>query len=100
ARCGLGFLSPRLAACEYAALYESVYRPLVSAYHGRLIDAETVQDDQRAYAAELVAFLRGSLPTWPRSVLDVGGSTGTVAGAVRREFGSAATVLDPSPDEL
>ena len=52
--CGLGFLSPRLTADEYASFYGSVYRPLVSAYHGWRIDAETVQADQREYAAELV----------------------------------------------
>ena len=57
-RCGLGFLSPRLTAAEYGAFYEDVYRPLVSAFHGRRIDAETVQDDQRGYAAELVELLR------------------------------------------
>ena len=99
-RCGLGFLSPRLTVKEYGRFYKSVYRPLVSAYHGRLIDAETVQDDQRAYAEELVEFLRVSLPGPPATVLDVGGSTGIVAGAVRAAFGSAATVLDPAPDEL
>lgn len=100
ARCGLGFLSPRLTAAEYADFYERVYRPLVSAYHGRLIDAETVQDEQREYAVEVVEFLRESLPSPPATVLDVGGSTGIVAGAVRDAFGSAATVLDPAPDEL
>jgi SAM-dependent methyltransferase len=99
-RCGLGFLSPRLTAAEYGPFYERVYRPLVSAYHGRRIDAETVQDDQRGYAAELVGFLRESLPQPPASVLDVGGSTGIVAAAVRDAFGSRATVLDPAPDEL
>ena len=61
-RCGLGFLSPRLTAAEYGRFYEDVYRPLVSAYHGRRIDAETVQDDQRGYAAELVEFLRANCP--------------------------------------
>ena len=99
-RCGLGFLSPRLTAAEYGAFYADVYRPLVSAFHGRRIDAETVQDDQRAYAAELVDFLRVNLPAAPASVLDVGGSTGIVAGAVRDAFGAEATVLDPAPDEL
>ena len=99
-RCGLGFLSPRLTAAEYGAFYESVYRPLVSAYHGRRIDAETVQADQRGYAAELVEFLRETLPAPPTSVLDVGGSTGIVAAAVRDAFGSAVTVLDPAPAEL
>jgi len=100
ATCGLGFLSPRLTAAEYADFYERVYRPLVSAYHGRQIDAETVQDEQRVYADELVSFLRASLPDGPGTVLDVGGSTGVVAGAIRDAFGSKATVLDPAPDEL
>lgn len=100
ARCGLGFLAPRLTAAEYASFYEGVYRPLVSAYHGRLIDATTVQVEQREYADELMGFLRRHLGTGPRDVLDVGGSTGIVAEAVRAEFGSALTVLDPAPDEL
>ena len=67
-RCGLGFLSPRLTAAEYGEFYEDVYRPLVSAYHGRRIDAETVQVDQRLYAAELVGFLRKALRAPPASV--------------------------------
>jgi SAM-dependent methyltransferase len=100
ARCGLGFLSPRLTAAGYADFYDDVYRPLVSAYHGRRIDAETVQEEQAGYAAELVEFLRDALPAPPATVLDVGGSTGVVAQAVREAFGSAATVLDPAPDEL
>jgi len=99
-RCGLGFLSPRLTAAEYGAFYEDVYRPLVSAFHGRRIDAETVQDDQVAYAAELVELLRETLDGPPATVIDVGGSTGVVSGAVRDAFGSAVTVLDPAPDEL
>jgi SAM-dependent methyltransferase len=98
--CGLGFLSPRLSAAEYESFYEHVYRPLVSAYHGRRIDTETVQDDQRAYADELVPFLHEHLPRLPATVLDVGGSTGIVAAAVRDAFGARATVLDPAPDEL
>jgi SAM-dependent methyltransferase len=89
-----------LTAAEYAVFYATVYRPLVSTYHGRRIDAETVQDEQRVYAAELVRFLRASLPGRPHTVLDVGGSTGVVAGAIRTAFGSQATVLDPAPDEL
>jgi SAM-dependent methyltransferase len=100
ARCGLGFLSPRLTAAEYARFYDAVYRPLVTAYHGRRIDAETVQEEQREYARDLVAFLREALREPPRTVLDVGGSTGVVAAAVRDAFGAAATVLDPAPDEL
>jgi SAM-dependent methyltransferase len=97
AGCGLGFLSPRLTEAAYADFYNAVYRPLVSAYHGRTIDAVTVQDDQREYANELVAFLRDSLPA---TILDVGGSTGVVAGAVRDALGGTPTVLDPAPEEL
>jgi hypothetical protein len=99
-RCGLGFLAPRLTAREYEAFYRDTYRPLVSAYHGRTIDATTVQDDQAGYTDELVTFLEQVLPGAPASVLDIGGSTGVVADGVRARFGSEATVLDPAPDEL
>lgn len=98
--CGLGFLSPQLTAAGYAHFYERVYRPLVSAYHGRRIDAETVQGEQRAYAAELAGFLEPLLVAAPSTVLDVGGSTGVVAGVLAARFGAQATVLDPSPEEL
>jgi SAM-dependent methyltransferase len=101
ARCGLGFLSPRLTRAEYSSFYAGVYRPLVSAYHGALIDDETVQLEQRKYAAELVLFLQRTLVEPPRGVLDVGGSTGVVSGIVGDAFATqAATVLDPSPEEL
>jgi hypothetical protein len=101
ARCGLGFLSPRLTPPEYARFYDRVYRPLVSAYHGRTIDPKTVQDDQRAYGAELVSFLEPFLrEAPPRSLIDVGGSTGVVAGEVREAFGAQVTVLDPGCAEL
>jgi SAM-dependent methyltransferase len=98
--CGLGFLSPRLAAEEYAAFYRDTYRPLVSAYHGRLIDADTVQVEQREYAAELAQFLERALPRGPRTIMDIGGSTGVVAGEIRGVLGAEATVLDPATDEL
>ena len=100
ARCGLVFLNPMPTAEAYADFYRHVYRPLVSAYHGRTIDAETVERDQVEYAEELVAALEPFLADGPRStLLDVGGSTGLVAEAVARRFGLAATVLDPAPDE-
>jgi hypothetical protein len=99
-RCGLGFLSPRLTRAEYGRFYEGVYRPLVSAHHGRRIDSNTVQVEQRAYAAELVGFLRSLLDPAPRSVIDVGGSTGVVGGTLGESFGAKVTVLDPAPAEL
>lgn len=100
AACGLGFLSPRLSAAAYAAFYRDVYRPLVSAYHGRRIDAETVQVEQRGYAAELAAFLARALPAPPSTIMDIGGSTGVVAGEIGTTLGARITVLDPAPDEL
>jgi SAM-dependent methyltransferase len=99
-RCGLGYLCPRLNATQYAHFYSEVYRPLVSAYHGRRIDAETVQLEQRDYAAGLAAFLLPLLPSSPRTILDVGGSTGVVASVLAARCNARATVLDPSPDEL
>lgn len=99
-RCGLGYLSPRLNAAGYAHFYTGVYRPLVSAYHGRRIDAETVQIDQRGYADGLAQFLAPLLPASPATILDVGGSTGAVAGVLAERLGGRATVLDPAPDEL
>jgi SAM-dependent methyltransferase len=99
ARCGLGFLSPRPAPDAYGRFYRDVYRPLVSAYHGRTIDATTVQEEQRGYARELAGFLAAHLAEQPASVLDVGGSTGVVAAAFA-QAGTSVTVLDPAPDEL
>jgi 2-polyprenyl-3-methyl-5-hydroxy-6-metoxy-1,4-benzoquinol methylase len=98
--CGLGYLCPRLSATQYAHFYSEIYRPLVSAYHGRRIDAETMQLEQRGYATELAAFLLPLLPSPPQTILDVGGSTGVVASVLATGLNARATVLDPSPDEL
>lgn len=99
-RCGLVFLNPRMTAEAYGRFYQSVYRPLVSAFHGRLIDARTIQDEQRIYAAERAAFLRPFMSRPLKTLLDIGGSTGVVAAHVAREFGLTATVIDPSPLEV
>lgn len=98
--CGLGWLSPRMTAQAYARFYDGVYRPLVSAFHGRRIDAETIQLEQREYALQLAGFLQPALVSDPRAIIDVGGSTGVVAAVLAAQFGAAATVLDPAPDEL
>ena len=100
-RCGLVWLSPRMTAAAYARFYDGVYRPLVSAFHGRLIDAVTIQAEQRAYAAERAEMIR---PFWQgaglRTMLDIGGSTGVVAAQLAREFGLSATLIDPAPLEV
>jgi cyclopropane fatty-acyl-phospholipid synthase-like methyltransferase len=98
-RCGLVFLNPRLTADAYARFYDGVYRPLVSAFHGRRIDAQTIQGEQREYAAASAAFLRPFMAAGLNTLLDIGGSTGLVAAHVAREFGLEATIIDPAPLE-
>ena len=99
--CGLVFLNPVMKAEAYAEFYTRVYRPLVSAYHGRTIDARSIQPEQQKYAADLTSLLRPFVVgSGARALLDIGGSTGVVAQAVALEFGLDATVIDPSPLEL
>jgi SAM-dependent methyltransferase len=99
-QCGLVFLNPVMTAEAYGSFYAGTYRPLVSAYHGRLINAQTIQDEQRQYAAErgdfLAPFVQGMRS---KRMLDIGGSTGVVAHALAKRFGFEATVLDPAPLE-
>jgi hypothetical protein len=103
AGCGLVFLNPRMTAAAYGRFYDGVYRPLVSAFHGRLIDATTIQDEQREYAIERAEFLARFLAAAPGAsarLLDIGGSTGVVAAHLMREFGMAGTLIDPAPLEV
>jgi 2-polyprenyl-3-methyl-5-hydroxy-6-metoxy-1,4-benzoquinol methylase len=99
-RCGLVFLDPVMTRDAYAAFYTRTYRPLVSAFHGRLIDARTIQQEQREYAVErgdlLAPYIAGR---GYRTLLDIGGSTGIVADAFARRFDLRATVIDPAPLE-
>ena len=99
-RCGLVFLNPVMTAEAYASFYARTYRPLVSAYHGRRIDAQTIQIEQREYAVERGNFIAPFLERRPvKRMLDIGGSTGVVAHAWARRFDLEATVLDPAPLE-
>jgi hypothetical protein len=115
-RCGLVFLNPRMTAEAYGRFYDGIYRPLVSAYHGRLIDAQTLQDEQREYAADREQFVRpfivpGGSPSVAslsggfkdpplRTMLDIGGSTGVVASHFAKAFELTATLIDPAPLEI
>lgn len=107
--CGLVFLSPRMTADAYAKLYKGPYRKLVSAFHGREINAETIETEQAEYAARLIESLlphidENSYSEDPmfegRRVIDLGGSTGVVAAAIASRFGMHGAVLDPAPAEL
>jgi len=99
--CGLVFLNPRMTAQAYGRFYNGIYRPLVSAFHGRLIDARTIQDEQREYAIERAGFIRPFIANAaPKTLLDIGGSTGVVAHHFAREFGLQGTLIDPAPPEV
>ncbi|MBM3778560.1 MAG: class I SAM-dependent methyltransferase [Acidimicrobiia bacterium] len=99
--CGLVFLNPVMTAEAYGRFYRDTYRPLVSAFHGRLIDATTIQGEQREYAAERAALLAPWLAgSGLRTLLDIGGSTGIVAHHLAERFGLDAAVLDPAPLEV
>jgi hypothetical protein len=101
ARCGLVFLNPRMTAQAYGRFYDGVYRPLVSAFHGRVIDAQTIQAEQREYAADRAAMVRPFVRTAGlRTMLDIGGSTGVVAGHFAKEFALDGTLIDPAPLEV
>jgi SAM-dependent methyltransferase len=107
-QCGLVFINPVMTGAAYGAFYRDTYRPLVSAYHGRLIDARTIQAEQRDYAVERGLFLEPFMAPrlcWGKegrgwtTLLDIGGSTGVVARAFADRFGLQATVVDPAPAE-
>lgn len=100
-QCGLARMNPQMTSDGYAAFYQHTYRPLVSAHHGRLIDAESVQADQWVYAEEMGDFAAPFLAARAgQEFLDVGGSTGVVSVAFAKRFQLRPTVLDPAPDEI
>lgn len=96
--CDLHFIAHRMTREAYARFYESgAYRRLVSAFHGRDVMA-TIEQEQEEYAARLTAILRPW--AWPKAntLLDIGGSTGVVAGYLRDSLGMIAAVLDPAQE--
>lgn len=100
-RCGLVFLNPRMTAAAYGRFYDGIYRPLVSAFHGRLIDARTIQAEQQEYASDRAEFARAFLSgSGLTTMLDIGGSTGVVASHFARSFGLTGTLIDPAPLEI
>ncbi len=97
--CGLTVINPRMTNDAYTKFYQTFYRPLVSAYHGRTINAKTIKAEQAMYAEKAMEFIAPYLGPEHRTMLDVGGSTGVVSDAFRKTFGMEVTVIDPSPEE-
>jgi hypothetical protein len=98
-RCGLVFLNPLMTAEAYRHFYAEIYRPLLSAFHGRLVDPTTIQPKQQKYAAERAEFIAPFVGRF-RTLLDIGGSTGVVAHQLAERFGLQGTVIDPAPLEI
>jgi SAM-dependent methyltransferase len=99
--CGLVYLNPRMTKEAYKDFYQGPYRALVSAFHGREINAQTLKPEQREYARRLGDLLQPYLDKFmAQSLLDIGGSTGTVAATLGSRFKISGTVLDPSENEL
>jgi 2-polyprenyl-3-methyl-5-hydroxy-6-metoxy-1,4-benzoquinol methylase len=98
--CGLYYIKERMTPEAYARFYaDGTYRKLVSAFHGREINAQTIQPEQLVYAMELADFI-GPYIGKAETLLDIGGSTGVVAGYLAQKFALVGTVLDPAPQEL
>ncbi len=101
ARCGLTFLNPVMTRAASSEFYAHMYRPLVSAYHNREINALTIQAEQATYARALESLLEPWLGRGNATrLLDIGGSTGVVARELAARFRLQATVLDPAAAEL
>jgi hypothetical protein len=99
--CGLVFLNPMMTSEAYGLFYRDIYRSLVSAYHGRTINAMTIQDEQISYAEERIELLNPFLSHEKKlKILDIGGSTGVIAHKFAQSFNADATVLDPAPLEI
>jgi len=100
--CALVFINPRMVDDGYRRFYaDGHYRTLLTKFYGKPILPSTMKHSQELYAEALAAYLEPWLTKrTATSVLDVGGSTGIVAGTMARRFGLAGTVLDPAESEL
>lgn len=98
--CLLVFIDPHMTAAAYAEFYrDGIYRQLLSIYYGRPVTAETIEAEQAAYAERLCKLLESRVNGHDKTLLDIGGSTGVVAEAVRNRFRLDATLLEPSEAE-
>jgi SAM-dependent methyltransferase len=106
--CGLVKQGPRLAPAGLRALYSGPYRALVSAWHGRPINRETLEPEQGEYGLKLAYTIAKAInlhyttspPTPHGRLLDLGGSTGVVGRRVADCLMMAqVTVVEPSAEE-
>lgn len=100
--CGLIYLAESFTPAGYTEFYRGgAYRDLSCAFNGTRPDVRSIQQEQTGYAAHAVRVLEGCIRPGPRTrLLDVGGSTGTVAREFAKHFGLTATVVDPAAPEI
>lgn len=99
--CGLHFINPRMTPAGYAEFYRTHYRRLLERVYLRPYTEAMVAENQRKYSVVLLRELAKIVEPFPRStVVDLGGSTGTVARAFAQRWGCRATVVDPAPGEV
>ncbi len=100
--CGLVFQIDRFTRAGFDEFYGGAYRNLVSAFKGKAEgDIQRLRAKQEIYGRSLLEMVRDriSSPRFER-ILDVGGSTGVVAGIFCDHYGGAATIVDPASSEL
>lgn len=105
--CGLIYFSPRMKPDGYKLFYRDYYRPLVSSFYKKTIDANSIKDGQKEYSHEIIDWIFPYIKTKKKQInlLDIGGSTGVVALTIKEDLKKydlniEATVIDPSPTEL
>lgn len=99
--CGLVVIAPRMTAAAYKAFYSGPYRQMASIYQQEPITNDRLSRFVTKTDCQLIDALRPGLEAQcGGTLLDIGGSTGTLAGMLREQFGYDATVLDPAAGEL
>ncbi len=100
--CGLVFQVDRFTREGFQGFYDGAYRDLVSAFKGKAEgDLRRLRAKQELYGRSLLEMVRSTIgASRIERILDVGGSTGVVAGIFSDAYGAAATVVDPAAREL
>lgn len=100
-RCGLTFISPRMSAADYGEFYRTgEYRRLVREHAPSKC---TLAESQQNYGNAIADFLGQycQMNSWRgNTLLDIGGSTGIIAGILASRFGLVPTVVDLAESEL
>jgi SAM-dependent methyltransferase len=100
--CGLIYVADRFTPKGYSDFYnDGCYREMISCFKGRKQTIQRIDKAQVAYAAGLIAAMRGYVASDAGArLLDIGGSTGYVASEFQRHFGVRATLLEPASEEV